>query len=295
VTGTTALWLRPDPLARLAAAEVFELRGGAAAPPRSSARLCVLCVTSDGEEVPVKKKLLRPCITLTAQVLEDRGRYREAFETARDAGVLEGDAPVARVAVDCCAFDRVLLYLEAAAADADAAGGASAAAAVERFVSTVLDLPTAEELLEPAQRLGCAGLEELCAVALGAMEARVRPGGIPWDEVAARNKTGEVILVIDGMVFDVTRWLPHHPGGAAIIPKQALSMDSARFFEIYHAGNEPFKYLKEFYCGDIVPSDMPRVPRPEAAPSPEFLEILAEWTSWRVTPVEAKDVVHKSF
>ena len=91
VAGVTALWLRPDPLARLAAAEVFELRGGAEAPPRSSARLCVLCITSDGEEVPVKKKLLRPCITLTAQVLEDRGRYRDAFETARDAGALEGE------------------------------------------------------------------------------------------------------------------------------------------------------------------------------------------------------------
>ena len=33
------------------------------------------------------------------------------------------------------------------------------------------------------------------------------------------------------MVLDVTRWLPEHPGGRTIIPKQALNLDCARFFE----------------------------------------------------------------
>ena len=80
-----------------------------------------------------------------------------------------------------------------------------------------------------------------------------------------------------------------------MIMLQALSMDSARFFEIYHAGDEPFKYLKEFYCGDIVLEDQDGVPRSEAAPSVEFLEILREWSPWRVTPLSACDVVHKSF
>ena len=52
------------------------------------------------------------------------------------------------------------------------------------------------------------------------MEARVRTAGVPWEEVMQRNKSGEVLIVLDMMVFDVTRWLPYHPGGAAIIPKQ---------------------------------------------------------------------------
>ena len=67
------------------------------------------------------------------------------------------------------------------------------------------------------------GLEELCAVKLGAMEARVRTAGVPWEEVMQRNKSGEVLIVLDMMVFDVTRWLPYHPGGAAIIPKQVCN------------------------------------------------------------------------
>jgi cytochrome b involved in lipid metabolism len=34
------------------------------------------------------------------------------------------------------------------------------------------------------------------------------------------------------MVLDVGRWLPEHPGGATIIPRQSLDCDCARFFEV---------------------------------------------------------------
>lgn len=42
----------------------------------------------------------------------------------------------------------------------------------------------------------------------------------------------QVWLILDGMVLDVGRWLPEHPGGASIIPKQSLNLDCARFFEV---------------------------------------------------------------
>ena len=45
------------------------------------------------------------------------------------------------------------------------------------------------------------------------------------------------------------RWLPEHPGGKSIIPEQALNMDAARMFEIYHSGREPFMFLQQFYIG----------------------------------------------
>jgi cytochrome b involved in lipid metabolism len=51
------------------------------------------------------------------------------------------------------------------------------------------------------------------------------------------------------MVLDVTRWLPEHPGGSTIIPSQALNMDAARFYEIYHASRESFLYVRHFYIG----------------------------------------------
>ena len=30
---------------------------------------------------------------------------------------------------------------------------------------------------------------------------------------------------MDGMVFDLEAWLPEHPGGATVIPMQALNKD----------------------------------------------------------------------
>ena len=44
-----------------------------------------------------------------------------------------------------------------------------------------------------------------------------------------------------------TRWLPEHPGGQAIIPRQSLNLDCARQFELYHASRESFIYLRQFY------------------------------------------------
>lgn len=46
------------------------------------------------------------------------------------------------------------------------------------------------------------------------------------------HSTNQVWLILDGMVLDVGRWLPEHPGGATIIPKQSLNCDCARFFEV---------------------------------------------------------------
>ena len=58
------------------------------------------------------------------------------------------------------------------------------------------------------------------------------------EEITARNAEGECLLIVDGMVLDVTRWLPEHPGGSTIIPAQSLGIDAARQFEVYHASRE---------------------------------------------------------
>ena len=50
-----------------------------------------------------------------------------------------------------------------------------------------------------------------------------------------------------GMILDVTRWLPEHPGGSAIIPAQALNIECSRFFELYHVSRESFLYIE--VCG----------------------------------------------
>ena len=107
----------------------------------------------------------------------------------------------------------------------------------------------------------------------------------------------ETLLPIGGAVYDVTRWLPEHPGGNTIIPKQAVNKDATVFFELYHASRKSFIYLKQFYIGELHPADLQQVPpagksKRLAKPSPGFLQQLLEHTSWRVKPEEKE---HKSF
>ena len=186
----------------------------------------------------------------------------------------------ALVDVDCCCFDRVLLYLES-----EMRG---------RGPAHDFDHEYNLEMLTAAKKLGIAGLQELCERRLGEFKSRVRPDYIKWDEILYRNANGEVWLVIDGMCFDVTRWLPEHPGGKSIIPKQAVNRDSTVFFELYHSSLKSFMYLEQFYCGELSPSDLDKVPAASRGePSAAFLETLRKFTHWRVKPGHAK--VHKSF
>ena len=44
---------------------------------------------------------------------------------------------------------------------------------------------------------------------------------------------GETLLLLDGMVLDITRWLGEHPGGSSIIPEQGLS-SSSKYYIFFH-------------------------------------------------------------
>eukprot|EP00939_MAST-03C_sp_MAST-3C-sp1_P002307 g2307.t1 len=295
VRARTQIFVRKDANALSANAQ-FVLENAAVPEEREKPRHTMELCTTDDETVPVKKALMRPCIKLASVVLEGHGIH----------SLQRKDVPSVDVPMDCCTLDRVLLYLEweltAAAAtsavsssflpSSAASTKTSSVASDERSVFEV-ELDEAEELLKASRDLGCRGLEDLCLKKLGEFKSRVRPEGIPWDEVSRRNRDRkEILICLDGMIFDVTRWMPQHPGGASIIPKQALNMDAARMFEIYHVGSEPFNYLKQFYIGDVLPSDAKRVPKTATPPSEAFLSHLASYTSWRVRPTE-KD--HVSF
>ena len=266
VTADTVVYLRHDDSFGMGA-DVFELVDAAPRPAGPPPRGMVDVTTSDEELFPVKRKLLRPCIKLTSAVMAGAGVHADATTAAG-------------VPVDCCTFDRVLLFLEAQARGPD--GAASFSFGAEHT----------DAMLQAARDLGLRGLEELCLKRLGEFESRVRTAGIPWAEVMRRNGVGERLLVMDGMVLDVTRWLEEHPGGSVIIPEQALGVDSTVFFELYHSSRQSFRYLKEFYIGEVAGADRDSVPAPPELPSDAFVEQLRQWTTWRITP---EDKVHKSF
>jgi cytochrome b involved in lipid metabolism len=262
-------------------------------------RLCVTVRTSDDdEEFLVRRRLLAPCIALTKYVQAGTGKYADV--------ALDEECVVDEVG--CCCFDRVLLYLES-----ELHG---------RGPLHEFDLEYTQEMLAAAEKLSIFGLVDLCQAKLGEFESRVRKSYIRWSEVVRRNghrnltrqvvdqgdaaaaavgrgseKEKETLLLIAGAVYDVTRWLPEHPGGNTIIPKQAVNKDATVFFELYHSSRKSFIYLKQFYIGELHPADLPKVPpagksKRLASPSPGFLQQVREHTAWRVAP-EAKE--HKSF
>eukprot|EP00884_Botryococcus_braunii_P006095 jgi/Botrbrau1/15487/Bobra.43_2s0107.2 len=214
--------------------------------------------TNDGEEFRVARTLLRPCISLTRAL--------------RDA-----ETSALSIDVDTATFDRVLIFLEA-----EALGKA-------RPVFAAHLLP---DLWRAASVLALRSLQDDCQNRLGELESRVRV--YSFDEVKQKNAAGECWLILDGMLLDVTRWLPEHPGGSTIIPNQALDLDCARFFEVYHASRESFLYLKQFYMGEIDPRDRDSVPCP-AKPSEEFLQQLSEYTASFRMHLSEEPKAYKSF
>ena len=145
VEAETRVFLRVDDVC----ADTLELSGlvaKATAPPAKD--IVDVTTGADGEWFPVKKKLLRPCIALMAAVQAGRGVHAEKASAATVPGV------------DCCTFDRVLLFLEAT------------------FRGLPFDvLPEhLEDVSAAADALKLQGLRDLCDKKRGAFESRVRRG-----------------------------------------------------------------------------------------------------------------------
>ncbi|KAK1944628.1 Cytochrome b5 type B [Phytophthora citrophthora] len=219
----------------------------------------VTVLTNDEEEFPVKKKLLFPCIKLSSAVLSGKGVHKDASSTID-------------VDVDCCKFDRVLLYLEHEARNDG--------------TEFQFDPSVTDDLLAAAITVGCIGLQEVCQRRFGEFETRVRKEAIRWEEVVRRNQSGEVWLVMQGMVLDITRWIPEHPGGSELIAQEAMNVDSTVMFEIYHASRQSFRYLKQFYIGELSEFDLAAMPKPKVQPSEAFIHELQQYTTWRIKPQE---------
>ena len=81
-----------------------------------------------------------------------------------------------------------------------------------------------------------------------------------WDEVVKHDKVNDCWLVIHGKVYDVTKWVPQHPGGKIIY--DGAGGDSTGVWESYHPQSlltkgVPSTYLigevrdyKDFYSWD---------------------------------------------
>jgi hypothetical protein len=217
------------------------------------------------------------------------------------------------VDVDACTFDRVLLYLEHEARGEQFKFDPTLAvelreAAITLGISGLKDIcdkvlgsfnervrRTPIRLSEVIARNTAGG--DAAVTIIGNQTAAVASStssspaagssGAMTNNDRKKTNRSETLLLISGMVFDITRWLDEHPGGSHIIPEQALNVDATVFFEIYHASKQSFLYLREFYIGELAEEDVPQVPMPRGGlgageASGAFREQLERMTPWRL-------------
>ena len=76
------------------------------------------------------------------------------------------------------------------------------------------------------------------------------------EEISKHNSTADCWLLIDEDVFDVTEWIPLHPGGAVII-LQNCGKDATELFETRPMGSgtphseNAETILGEYYIGEL--------------------------------------------
>jgi hypothetical protein len=277
--------------------EVIAIQGSQPLPDEIPANV-IHVTTSDGEWFPVKRELLAPCLSLTKYVQAGRGKYKDVEisipREERSPDAPEDDesstCPHCKIEVDCCTFDRVLLFILSLLYPTE-----------KTFTPGISELNT---LIDAGEKLGLQPLVDVCEEKNAAFDSRVRKDRfIPLAEVEHRNNSeSELLILMDGMVFDITRWIDEHPGGASIIPTQALNIDCTVFFEMYHVSRQSFLYLKQFYIGELSPQDRAVLKEQSTngvLASTAFLQSLRQYTSpWRVTTISEDSVAneaHKSF
>ncbi|XP_015443240.1 cytochrome b5 type B isoform X2 [Pteropus alecto] len=82
------------------------------------------------------------------------------------------------------------------------------------------------------------------------------------EEVAKRNSSKDIWLVIHGRVYDITRFLNEHPGGEEVLLEQAGADASESFEDVGHS-SDAREMLKQYYIGDVHPNDL----KPESGSS----------------------------
>ncbi|KAI8064581.1 FMN-dependent dehydrogenase-domain-containing protein [Gongronella butleri] len=85
------------------------------------------------------------------------------------------------------------------------------------------------------------------------------------EEVSKHNKKDDVWVILHGKVYDLTKFLPEHPGGQKIILKYA-GMDATKAFEPIHPPDIIDRFLPPEVClGEIDKQSLAKQPKVESA------------------------------
>ncbi|KAJ0980154.1 hypothetical protein J5N97_008409 [Dioscorea zingiberensis] len=74
-----------------------------------------------------------------------------------------------------------------------------------------------------------------------------------WKEVSKHNTRDDCWVIVDGKVYDVTKYLDDHPGGDDVL-LSATGKDSTEEFEDAGHGKSARELMQEYFIGEIEPS-----------------------------------------
>ena len=86
-------------------------------------------------------------------------------------------------------------------------------------------------------------------------------------DVASHNKADSLWIVVDGDVYDLTKFQDDHPGGKKILQRVA-GKDASKQFWKYHNEGILKKYQKQLQIGSLDTKPKPATP-PAPAPAPK--------------------------
>lgn len=85
-------------------------------------------------------------------------------------------------------------------------------------------------------------------------------------DVATHNKGSDLWIIIDGDVYDITKFQEDHPGGKKILARVG-GKDASKLFWKYHNEGILKKYQKQLMIGSLDTKPKPAAPEPAARPS----------------------------
>ncbi|KAG1455815.1 hypothetical protein G6F56_006977 [Rhizopus delemar] len=80
-----------------------------------------------------------------------------------------------------------------------------------------------------------------------------------FEEVSKHNNKDDLWMIIDGKVYDITKFQDEHPGGEQVLIDEGARDATGPFDDIGHT-DDARKLLDQYYIGDVDPESKPVKP-----------------------------------
>lgn len=106
-------------------------------------------------------------------------------------------------------------------------------------------------------------------------------------DVASHNKPDDLYIIVDGDVYDLTKFQDDHPGGKKIIQRVA-GKDASKQFWKYHNEGILKKYQAKLQVGSLDSKPKPVEPAPVAA-APQPTKAVVKKAAQEAAPVDESE------